>query len=227
MFHRDDPLIIVSVILQLGVITFLLQGAVRKYPLVLGYSLTRLITSVLEVVIRQKHGHQAELFREVYYSDRVILNLVLFVMVTTIIYRLLEGNPRRSTVGKVLMGIVAAVLLLPFLVLSRPLTIHWLDRMSQFLYFGSGVMTLVLWTVLMGSRPRDSQLLKFTMGLGVAMTGAAVAFGLHSWMNSPQFSWMPNLFLQATHVTGLLIWCWAFRPAKPQTSAPANALIVR
>ena len=227
MIHRDDPLIIVSVILQLGIITFLLQGGFRKYPLVLGYSLTRLITSVLEVVIRQQQGHQAGLFRQVYYSDRVILNLVLFVMVTTIIYRLLEGNPRRSTVGKMLMGIVAVVVLLPFLVLSRPLTIHWLDGMSQFLYFGSGIMTLVLWTVLIRSRPRDSQLLKFTMGLGVAMTGAAVAFGLHSWMNSHQFAWMPNLFLQVTHVMGLLIWCWAFRPAKQKTSALAMASMVQ
>ncbi len=227
MFHRDDPLIIVSVILQLGVIAFLLQGAFRKYPLVLAYSLTRLITSVLEVVIRQKLGKQTAFFRQVYYSDRVILNLMLFAMVTAIIFGLLEGKPQRSIIGKALMGIVAAVLILPFLVLSRPFTTHWLDAMSQFLYFGSGIMTMVLWTVLMRSTPRDPQLLKFTLGLGVAMTGAAVAFGLHQWMGSPRLVWMPNLFLQLTHVTGLFIWCWAFRPVKKHTSASPSALFSR
>jgi hypothetical protein len=148
-------------------------------------------------------------------------------MVTAIIYRLLEGKPQRSIIGKVLLGIVAAVLFLPFLVLSRPFTTHWLNEMSQFLYFGSGIMTLVLWTVLMSSRPRDLQLLKFTMGLGVAMTGAAVGFGLHPWMLSPRLVWMPNLFLQLTHVAGLFIWCWAFRPVKQHILAPESALLSR
>jgi hypothetical protein len=99
--------------------------------------------------------------------------------------------------------------------------------MSQFLYFGSGIMTLVLWTVLMRSSSRDLQLLRFTVGLGVAMTGAAVAFGLHQWMSSIRFVWMPNLFLQLTHVAGLLFWCWAFRPVKQHASAPPRALFSR
>ncbi len=225
MFHWEDPLIIVSLILQVSVIAFLLQGAFRKYPLVLAYSLTRLVTSVLEVAIRQKLGNQTAFFRQVYYSDRVILNLVLFAMLTAIIFRLLDGKPQRSMIGKTLMAIVAAVLLLPFLVLSRPFTIHWLNAMSQFLYFGGGIMILVLWTVLIRSKPHDSQLLKFTMGLGIAMTGAAVTFGLQRWMDSPRLVWMPNLFLQLTHVTGLLVWCWAFRPATRRADAPPNVLV--
>jgi hypothetical protein len=224
MFHSDHPVILVSLILQVGIIVFLLQGAFRKYPWVLAYSVTRLTTSVLEVVVRQKDGNQTLIFRQVYYSDRVILNLALFVMVTVIIYRLLEGKPQRSMIGKVLVGIVAAVLLLPFLVLSRSFTVHWLNEMSQFLYFGSGIMILVLWTVLMSLRSRDSQLLKFTMGLGVAMSGAAIAFGLQQWMGSRRLVWMPNLFLQLTHIAGLLIWCWAFRPVRQQISAPPNAV---
>jgi hypothetical protein len=224
MFHSDDPMILISLILQSGIIVFLLQGAFRKYQWVLAYSVTRLITTVLEVGIRQKSGNETLFFRQVYYSDRVILNLVLFVMVSAIIYRLLEGKPHRPAIGRALIGIVAAVLLLPFLVLSRPFTVHWLNGMSQFLYFGSGIMTLVLWTVLMSSNPRDSQLLKFTMGLGVAMSGAAITFGLHPWLGSRRLEWMPNLFLQATHITGLLIWCWAFRPATRQTNAPPNAV---
>lgn len=227
MFHWDEPLIIVSLILQVGVIAFLLQGAFRKYPLVLAYSFTRLITSVLEVAIRQKLGNRTTFFRQVYYSDRVILNLVLFAMVTAIIFQLLKGKPQRSMIGRALVGIVGAVLLSPFLVFSQPFTLHWLNSMSQFLYFGSGIMTLVLWTVLIGSKPRDSQLLKFAMGLGVAMAGAAVAFGLHRWMGSPRLVWMPDLFLQMTHVTGLLVWCWAFRPVTQRASAPPDALVSR
>jgi hypothetical protein len=227
MFHWEDPLIIVSFILQLGVIVFLLEGLFWKYPLVLAYSLTRLITSALELGLRETLGDSTAFFRRVYYSDRVILNLLLFVMVTAIILRLLKGKPQRSMIGKALLGILGVVLLLPFLVLSDPFTLHWLNAMSQFLYFGSGVMTTVLWKVLMRSEPRDLQLLKFTVGLGVAMTGAAVAFGLQQWMGSPRLVWMPNLFLQLTHVAGLLFWCWAFRPVKQHANTPPRALFSR
>ena len=224
MFYTDDPLILVSLILQLVVIVFLLQGAFRKFPLVLAYSLARLATSVVEVLVFHQGGKKTAVFRRLYYFDRVALNLILFLMVTAIIFRLLQGNPERSTMGKALTGVVGAVLLLPFLVLSRPFTSHWLDGMSQFLYFGSGVMTLALWTVLIRSRSHDSQLLKFTAGLGVAMTGAAVSFGLRQWMHSPHLLWMPNLLLQLTHVAGVLAWCLAFRPARPHPSAPPVAI---
>jgi len=95
MFHWDDLLIIVSLILQLGVIAFLLEGAFRGYPLVLAYSLARLITSALELVLRVTLGDQTAFFRRVYYSDRVILNLLLFVMVAALISRLLKGKPQR------------------------------------------------------------------------------------------------------------------------------------
>jgi len=227
MFHWDDLLIIVSLILQLGVIAFLLEGAFRGYPLVLAYSLARLITSALELVLRVTLGDQTAFFRRVYYSDRVILNLLLFVMVAALISRLLKGKPQRSMIGKALLGIAGVVLLLPFMVLSRPFTLHWLNAMSQFLYFGSGIMTMVLWRVLMRSEPRDFQLIKFTVGLGIAMTGAAIAFGLQQWMGSPRLVWMPNLFLQLTHVAGVLFWCWAFRPVKHHGSALPGALFWR
>ena len=217
MFHNDDPLILVSLILQVGILHLLLKGALRKYPLVLAYSLTRLVTSVLEVIVRQQHGKQTAYFRQVYYSDRVILNLLLFIMVAAIIHSLVAA-PLRSIVDKALAGTFASVLFLPFLALSRPFTVHWLNGMSQFLYFGSGVITLVLWTVLITSRPRNEQLLKFTAGLGVAMTGAAIGFGFHQWLRTSHFMWMPNLFLQVTHIAGLLIWLWALRPAKRQVS---------
>jgi|GEM_PF-3598475 len=222
MFHPDDPLILASLVLQLSIIVFLLKGALRKYPLVLAYSLLRLFTSVTEVIVRQKQGNQTLFFRQIYYSDRVILNLVLFVMVSAILFRLLEGKPQRSAIVKALGGIVATVLLLPFAVISRPFTVRWLNGMSQVLYFGSGIAILLLWTVLMNSRPRDEQLLKFALGLGVAITGAAITFGLRQWIHSPRLVWMPNLFFQLTHVLGLFIWCWAFRSTPQAGADPAH-----
>src|SRR5690242_6461913 len=106
MFYYDDPLTLVSVILQLSVIVFLLKAAFRKYPWVLAYSVTRLATVVMEWVVFHKGGKQTAFFRQLYYLDRVVLNLILFLTVTTIIYRLLEGNHQRSMIGKVLTGII-------------------------------------------------------------------------------------------------------------------------
>ena len=49
------------------------------------------------------------------------------------------------------------------------------------------------------------------MGVGVSVTGAAIAWGVRQLVR-PEVLWAPNLFLILTHLSGVLIWCWAFRP---------------
>lgn len=218
MFSRYDPLSIVSLILQATVIVFLLQGAFQKYPMVLTYSITRLCTTVMESFILHKYGVRSAHYRNLYYTDRVVLNLVLLLMVTAIVYHVLARRPERLVIGRVIAGIVLPLLFGPFLVLSNPFTISWLNGMCLFLYFGSGIMTLILWRVVFSSDSyRDWQLMKFIVGLGISMSGAAVSFGLDQWMRSPQTVWMPNFLLQVTHVAGLLAWCWAFQPTAPKS----------
>jgi hypothetical protein len=60
--------------------------------------------------------------------------------------------------------------------------------------------------------------------VGIAVTGAAISFGVRQWMPAHQVVWLPNTFMALTHIAGVFVWCWAFRPPMHTHSIPAEAL---
>ena len=116
------------------------------------------------------------------------------------------------------------VLLVPFVMFQRPLFLmRWMDHTSQLLNFGAAIMNLFLWTALIGSRQRDPRLLMVSAGLGVAVTGAAIAYGFRALIGKAGPLWLPDVFLSVTHLICVFLWCWAFRPVrKPGAASPAR-----
>ncbi|MBZ5677398.1 MAG: hypothetical protein LAP61_24405 [Acidobacteriia bacterium] len=143
-------------------------------------------------------------------------------MVITLIYRALEASPVRIAMGRLLGAVVAVVLVVPFVLFSaRRFSTNWFDGTSQLLNFGAAILNLGLWTALIATKKRDPLLLKVSAGLGVAVTGAAIAYGLRRYTpptSTPQQ--LANLFKTLTYLTSVAIWCWAFRPAAKKNPAP-------
>jgi len=158
----------------------------------------------------------------VYWTDEVLLDLLLFLMVILLIYRALEGSPMRAGMGRLLGAVVNSVAIVPFVLFSaRRFSTAWFDGTSQLLNFGAAIMNLALWTALIATKKRDPLLLTVSAGLGVAVTGAAITFGLRRFTlpgGTPQH--MANLFKAITYLAGLTIWCWAFRPRARKSTAP-------
>jgi hypothetical protein len=121
---------------------------------------------------------------------------------------------------------VAAVLIVPFILFSaRRFSTTWFDGTSQLLNFGAAILNLGLWTALIGTKKRDPLLLTVSAGLGVAVTGAAIAYGLRRFTpptSTPQQ--LANLFKTLTYLASVAIWCWAFRPAAKKGLAPPAAI---
>ena len=85
------------------------------------------------------------------------------------------------------------------------------------------MMNLGLWTALIGTKKRDPLLLTVSAGLGVAVTGAAIAYGLRRYRTPrglPQQ--LANLFKTLTYLASVAIWCWAFRPAGGQEAGSSS-----
>jgi hypothetical protein len=212
-----------SIAIQAAVIVLLLRGPFRRYPLLLVYCVSQLATTVTEEYVYRVFGENA-IFRTLYWTDEVILDLLLFLLVITLTYQALEGNPLRAGMGRLLGGVLLIVLVVPFVLFgSRRFSRSWFDSTSQLLNFGGAIMNLGLWTALIGTRKRDPLLLKVSAGLGVAVTGAAIAFGLRRYApprGTPQQ--LANLFKTLTYLASVAIWCWAFRaPARKKPSPPA------
>ena len=217
----------VGVLLQILLLYFLFQGYVRKYSFLFVYCLAQLVIAIVETLVFQA-GRSSALYARVYWTDELVMDLLLFVMVIDLTYRALEGNPARASALKFLSGVVAAVLVLPFLIFRRPFTARWFNETSQLLTFGGAIMNLALWTALIGSKRRDPQLLTVSAGLGIAVAGAAISYGVRQWVGhwTPHGApmWLIDTVIPVTNIASVAVWCSAFRPAPEPRTAPQTAV---
>jgi hypothetical protein len=215
-------LVAITIAIQAVVIVFLLRGPFRRYPVLLLYCILQLAASLTEGYVLRVFGDASPVFGRLYWTDEVILDLLLFLMVIMLTYRALEASPLRAAMGRLLGAVVVIVLVVPFVLFNaRRFSTPWFDGTSQLLNFGAAIMNLGLWTALIGTKKRDPLLLSVSAGLGVAVTGAAIAFGLRRFtpiQSTPQQ--LADLFKTITYLTSVAIWCWAFRPSARKTPAP-------
>jgi hypothetical protein len=218
----------VDVALQLVLICLLLRGPFRRYVSLFVYSVAVLLSTALEFVVFHLPHPDRALYRKVYWSDEVVVDLLLFLVVISLTNLALEGNPLRAKTSRILAGIVAAVLILPFVLFNPPLFTspthwstawgRWFNSTGQMLNFGAAIMNLGLWSALLVSRKRDPQLLKVSIGVGVAVAGQAIGFGIRRFIpDQSTLREFPDIFMSLTYVLSLIIWCSAFRsrPAVP------------
>ena len=223
-----DGLGILHVVL-LAILFVLVWRLFRRYPILLIYCGAQLVTSLIEFTVLKQYGQKSHLYAVLFWTDELVLDLLLFLMVIDLTYRAMERNPARGMMARLLGGIVLLMLLLPFVVFQEPPfkasgapNASWFDHTSQLLNFGGAILNLGLWTALLSSRNRDSQLLMVSAGLGVAVTGAAISYGLRSLFHDYQGA--ANLFYVVTRAASAFIWCWAFRPSARAASAPPDAV---
>ncbi|HEV8146837.1 MAG TPA: hypothetical protein VGP79_10665 [Bryobacteraceae bacterium] len=172
-----------------------------------------LVTSLAEVLVVQwmTYGTRSDTYRRLYWTDEMVTDTFLFIMVAVMIYRATEGTPLRKLAERLFSGVVTVALLLPFVLFDKWFSNHWFNRSSQLLNFGGAILNLLLWTALLGMRRRDTQLLTVSAGLGVIVTGSAVFYGLLATFNKdPEVAAMLNLGYVLSRCAGLAIWCWAF-----------------
>ena len=209
-FYVFDAFGWASIVLLLVLAFLLLRGPFRQYPLILAYCIIQLVLTGGEFYLRSVR--LAKPYAVLYWTDEILLNLLLFLMVITFTYRALGDSPMRATLGKLLGAVFVLVLLVPLLIFKGPAfrSTSWLNHTSQLLSFCAAILNLGLWSALVASRRRDPQLLAVSAGLGIAVTGAAISYGVRGSF-SRDWIWIPDIFMSATFVVCMFIWCWAFR----------------
>jgi hypothetical protein len=213
---------VLALALQVILVIFLLRGPFRKYLIVFLYSTAYLLTSVSEVWARREVGKASLLYSQVYWTNEIVLDLLLFLMVILLTAQATKESPLRKVVSKLLIAVVLIAFALPFVIPSQPyFSLRWFRFTAQILNFGGVIMNLGLWTALIATKHKDSQLLSVSAGLGVAVTGQAIYYGLRLMTSSNVVS----LVNVVTYVAGVAIWCWAFRPATRAPKASAAPVI--
>ncbi len=202
-----------ALVLQALLVVFLLRDFSRRYFILFLYSTIYLITTALETVVLRRVGILSPIYRNTYWTDEIILDLLLFMMVILLTYQATEGSALRGAVGKMLFVVLLVAVALPFALGSRPyFTTRWFLFASQILNFGGAVMNLGLWTALIGSKRRDPRLLTISTGLGIAVTGQAIHYGARLLSTSTVILDISDVINAFTYLGGFAVWCWAFWP---------------
>ena len=215
----------VGVILQLVVVYYLLNGAWRKFPVVLVYSAARLIANLSEAYVYYRLGRSALTYVKVYWTAEVLMNILTFLMVIVLTQQALEGMKIAAQTGKLLNAVMVLAVLAPLAIYHQRtlFSTRWFAGVLQWTQFGAAIMNLGLWTGLLANRKRDPQLLAVSIGLGIMATGAALALGLRQFTpTGSEIRNIGNLVGQLAHLLGVFVWCWAFRGANsPRPDKPA------
>lgn len=208
-------------ILGFVLLVFLLRGFLPKYLVLFLYSaIQEVITLIDLVLVNGEEGRKSALYRNIYWTEEIVWDLSMFLLVSVLIHRTLEGRPEREFARKVLIIVWVTALALPFLLFtSHPMFgTRWFNGASQVLNFGAAILNLVLWGALIATRNRDRLLMLVSAGLGINVAGAAIAWGvrqlaLHtSFVNDVRNA--ADMFAQLTYLAGLAIWCYAFTPKR-------------
>ena len=221
----SDVIIVTGVVLQLALLVLLALGPLRRYFLIFAYCLAQTAQILVDAWVLRQFGQTSREYRIAFWTDAIVVDILLFLLVVALTYRAMEDNPLRGKMTRLLIVLSIIIFSLPFVVLSGPLSYtRWLNGAEQILNFGAAIMNLGLWTALLGSKKRDPQLLTITAGLGVRVAAVAVMLGLRNLTaqggNAREIA---DIAARLSFIGGTLIWCWAFRPGQVQRS-PAPAL---
>jgi len=227
----------VSGVVLLLLVVFLLLGSTRKFWVVLLYVSWELVATVgltiadlllhgtAQQMDRAKQTANNRLYAHLYWTNDVIVDLLRFVLVAVLIYKVVGSS--KPSLGRLLALLVLAMIILPFPLFHPTFDpypqVPWFNSTSQLLNFGAAIMNLVLWTALIQARKRDPQIVAVSIGLGILVTGTAISYGLRHFKLQGEFTALYNLFLNLTQLGAWLIWCRAFWPPK-KPRIPATAI---
>ena len=221
LLHSFEGL--VALVLPALLLILLARGHLPSYILLALYSLVDLATGLTEEVALRTQGRGSALYHDLFWGNEVATDFLMFVLVIVLIRRSAEQAALRTAASRILLLVIGAAAVLPFLYGHRLLTPvrgtmalanGWFRLSSQILNFGAAIMNLVLWTALIGSKKSDTQLLTVSAGLGVLVTGQAFSYGITILTRAASLRSLGDLIVSLTHILGLAIWCWAFWPKK-------------
>jgi hypothetical protein len=222
---------LVGVPLEFLLVAVLLRGAYRRFPFVLAYASANLVTTLVEIpakvnaVMHPEDRLVLKHFADIYWINEVILRAFILAVVISLIDQA-ASHLRSRRLARA--GLIAGALLfagVSFAAHYRPAMKffgYWMTPWTRDLSFGSAILDLGLWTMLISSRRGDRRLLLISGALGMQFTGEAIGEAISSLSIAQTAN---SLNLAGSIITMLadlacLYVCWrTFRPS-PVTTHP-------
>lgn len=222
--------------LEVLLVAALLRGEYRRFPFVFAYASASLVITVVGIpanVNSALHPNDLQLlkhFAKIYWISEGILQALILALVISLIDQ--AGTHARSRRLPRAGLIIGAVLFagISFAVHYRPTLRYfgyWITPWTRDLSFGSAILDLGLWALLISSRRGDRRLLLISGALGLQFTGEAIGEALQSLSIAHKVNSLNLAGSIITMLAGLacLYVCWrTFRPLPVTQHAPQDRL---
>lgn len=209
---------VIGLPLGLMIMAVLMRGEWKRYPFVFAYVLGDFLTSVLEIQPGLQYetatAQARKSFTWMYWWDERVMQLLVFLLVISLIYRASAHLERRNLL---LLGAICGILLfagITFLIYYDPnlTTGKWMNPWLSNLNFSAAILDLGLWVLLIGSKRKDHRLLMVSGALGIQFTGGAIGQAVRQLSHSSVQ--VTAYFISMSNLICLYILWRAFRPIR-------------
>jgi hypothetical protein len=221
--------------LQAVLITRLLHGAWRRFPLIFLFVIAELLVAVAEFpsVWAYYHGlPEAVSWRvSLYQRAEIFTQFLIFAVVLSLIFRATSSLQSRVLIQSGFLFGAALFVGISFLAHYDPRTNTgmWMTPWTRDLNVCATVLDLALWVLLMARREKDGRLLLLSGALGIQFTGQAMGNSLRTLAAGHHIRWLSltgAIMVLAAGLIRIYIWGRAFRtapdPRQPRVAAPAG-----
>jgi hypothetical protein len=215
----------IAVPLELLVISALLKGHYRRYPLFFLYCIGYFLTTAIDISVNAAYfaripgakGHRVFW----YWVNEGIMQTLVFALVISLIYHATKNIGPRRMVRIVLVAGAFLFAGISFLVhYSTDLVLSaWMTPWSRDLNFSSTILDLALWAMLIGSREKDKRLLLLSGSLGIQFTSEAIGEAIRAISSGAGGVMAGNVLMLAANLSVLYIWWRTFRPQPAKAAA--------
>jgi len=205
--------------LNLLVISALVRGSYRQYPFVFVYSVTLLLSTVVEMGVQLATVSVQKDYRYYYWIDEVILDVLVFCIVIAFIDEAARYS-KHKTIERHWLVLAAGVFCAVSFAIHRSAHLNrQMTLISRDLNICAVVLDLILWSLLVTARHPNRRLLLLSGGLGLQLTGAIMGEQLRHFSHSLYLT--GTLLELTTGFLGLYVWWRALRTAPAPKTATA------
>ncbi|MBI3664860.1 MAG: hypothetical protein HY236_01310 [Acidobacteria bacterium] len=212
MSVHEWVVLVLGVVLQCMVLSAMLRGAYRRYSLLFGLVVFYFLTTSVQLAFRYYFGVNSDKFVRAYWVCDFLGTFLVLMVIIHLIRRAVETHKHRDAVywGLLLGAVITAAI--SFLLLDQgPRSWNawtWMTEVGRDYYFAAVLLNAVLWCMLVRVNHEDRQLYLITSGLGLQLSGAAIA---HALRLSGKFVYLADSFLLWTYLASLYIWYYTFQ----------------
>jgi hypothetical protein len=230
---------VAGVPLEVLILSALLRGSFKRYPVPFAYLLVVFVTTILEItlyvvgyidVVRYADRHVWMQYFSCYWVDEFIRMALEFALVIGFIYQATATVRPRRLLRLAVSGGACLFAAATFAIHhnARVAPGQWMTPWASDLHFCAAILDLALWALLVASRRRDPILLMLSGALGIQFTGGAIGEAVRNLAQANQslgLSLVGGVVIIASNLTFLYIWRQALRgPQRANREALAPIL---